>query len=128
MPRKSLDDLGALQRAVIETVWELGEATVGQVRARLPHRPAYTTVLTVLQKLERAGWLRHRTEGRSYVYRAARTRRAEGVSALRRFMERVFDGDRRALFEHLLEDEHLTASELAELRRMIDARRRERRG
>ena len=124
MPRKSLDDLGELQRAVIEIVWELGEANVEQVRARLPRRPAYTTVLTVLQKLERAGWLRHRAEGRSYVWRAARTRQAEGVSALKRFAERVFDGDRRLLFEHLLADEKLSAKDLDELRRMIDARRK----
>ena len=32
MARKSIDELGALQKAVMETVWELGEAGVGQVR------------------------------------------------------------------------------------------------
>ena len=124
MPRKSLNDLGELQRAVIEIVWELGEPTVEQVRARLPRRPAYTTVLTILQKLERGGWLRHRAVGRSYVWRAVRSRRVEGVSALRKFADHVFGGDRRLLFEHLLADEELSARDLDELRRMIDVRRK----
>ena len=53
----SLDDLGALQRAVMEIVWELGEATVNQVRDKLGRRKplAYTTVLTVMQKLDKVG-------------------------------------------------------------------------
>src|SRR5262245_29017937 len=71
MARKSLDDLGVLQKAVMETVWELGEATVQQVLDRLGRdrdkSPAYTTILTVLQKLEKGGWVTHRAEGRSYV-------------------------------------------------------------
>ena len=70
MSGKLLDDLGQLQRAVIEVVWELGEASVHQVRDRLRQRKelAYTTVLTAMQKLEKAGWLRHRTEGKVYIY------------------------------------------------------------
>ena len=39
MARKSIDELGALQKAVMEAVWELGEATVGQVRDRLEREP-----------------------------------------------------------------------------------------
>ena len=100
MARKSLDDLGALQKAVMEAVWDLGEATVQQVRDRLGggRPPAYTTVLSVMQKLERAGWLDHRAEGRSYVYRATRSREEEGASSLRAFTERVFGGDPLRLF------------------------------
>ena len=70
MAKRSLDDLGDLQSAVMNAVWDLGEATVVQVRDRLAadKELAYTTVLSVLQKLEKAGWLKHRTDGRSYVY------------------------------------------------------------
>jgi hypothetical protein len=54
MQRKSLDDLGELQRTVLETVWDLREANVHQVRERLGKRKklAYTTVLSAMQKLE----------------------------------------------------------------------------
>ena len=106
-------------------IWKEGEATVSQVRDRLggKTKPAYTTVLTVMQKLEKAGWLRHRSEGRAYVYRATRSRRAEGIDTLRRFLGSVFHGDPVLMFEHLLESDELTPGELAELRRLIDERR-----
>lgn len=65
MSRGSLDDLGELQKTVMEIVWTLGEASVNQVRAKLGRRKlAYTTVLSVMQKLDKAGWLTHREEGR----------------------------------------------------------------
>jgi predicted transcriptional regulator len=129
MSRRSLDDLGELQKSVIEAVWGLGEATVQQVRDRLDREPplAYTTVLSVLQKLEKAGWLTHRAAGRSYVYRTTRSREEAGSLSLRSFMNRVFQGDPLRLFQHLIDDEGLSDGDLAALRKMIDARRKERR-
>lgn len=127
MAGRSLDNLGELQAAVMDVVWELGEATVGQVRDHLaPTRElAYTTVLSVMQKLEKTGWLKHRTDGRSYVYKPRRSRGDAGRNALRGFTERMFGGDPLVLFEHLLDDERLTAAELAELRKMLERRRKE---
>jgi BlaI family penicillinase repressor len=131
MARKSLDDLGALQKAVMETVWELGEASVQQVLDRLGRdrdkAPAYTTILTVLQKLEKGGWLTHRAEGRSYVYRPTRSRHEVGTSSLRGFIDRVFRGDPLLMFQHLIDDQGLSDRDLAALRTMIDRRRKERR-
>ena len=127
MAKRSLDDLGDLQSAVMNAVWDLGEATVVQVRDRLASDKelAYTTVLSVLQKLEKAGWLKHRTDGRSYVYLPKRSRNDAGKSALRQFTERLFGGDPLVVFEHLLDDDRLTAAELAELRKMLERRRKE---
>ena len=126
MARKSIDALGALQTAVMETLWELGEATVGQVRERLKRdpEPAYTTILSVMQKLEKTGWLTHRAEGRTYVYRPTRSRNEAGSSTLRTFIDRVFRGDRLLLFQHLLEDKELSAEDLSALKKMIDQKRR----
>ena len=127
MAKRSLDDLGDLQSAVMNAVWDLGEATVVQVRDRLAadKELAYTTVLSVLQKLEKAGWLKHRTDGRSYVYLPKRSRDDAGKSALRQFTERLFGGDPLVVFEHLLDDDRLTSAELAELRKMLERRRKE---
>jgi predicted transcriptional regulator len=123
----SIDDLGTLQRAVLETVWERGEATVHDVLAHLPsERPlAYTSVLSTLQVLEKLGWVTHRTEGRTYVYRATRSRDEAGKRSLRKFVQGVFRGNALLLFQHLLEDDHLSPEELASLHRMIDRRRQE---
>ncbi|MHC4079693.1 MAG: BlaI/MecI/CopY family transcriptional regulator [Planctomycetota bacterium] len=127
MSRKRIDELGSLQQAVMDVIWDKGEATVGDVRAALgDRRPAYTTVLSVLQKLEKAGWLEHRAEGRAYVYSAKRSRRQEGSSALWQFIDGVFRGDPTLLFEHLIEGDRLDDTDLAALRKMIDAKRQER--
>lgn len=127
MSSKLLDDLGKLQRAVIEVVWELGEASVHQVRKQLALKKklAYTTVLTALQKLEKAGWLRHRNEGKTYVYIPTRTREEAGAKSVRKFMERMFDGDALLMFQHLMSQSKLSDEELRELRNMIDEKRRE---
>jgi len=130
MARASIDELGELQRAVMESVWAMGEATVQQVRDRLGRdpSPAYTTILSVMQKLERGGWLRHRPEGRTYVYAPTRTRDEAGSSTLRTFIERVFRGDPQLLFQRLLDDRELGPEDLAEFQRMIERKRREEEG
>ena len=127
MSGKLLDDLGELQRAVIEEVWELGEASVHQVRKRLANKKklAYTTVLTTLQKLEKAGWLRHRNEGKTSVYIPTRTREEAGANSVRKFMERIFDGDALLMFQHLMRQSKLSDKDLRELRKMIDEKRKE---
>jgi BlaI family transcriptional regulator, penicillinase repressor len=127
MARTSMDRLGSLQKAVMEAVWELGEATVQQVRDRVDREPlpAYTTILSVMQKLEKAGWLTHRPEGRSYIYQPIRSREEAGATSLRTFIERVFRGDSLLLFQHLLDDENLSDEDLKALRTMIDRRRKD---
>ena len=128
MSGKLLDDLGQLQRAVIEVVWNLGEASVHQARKELGRKKklAYTTVLTAMQNLEKAGWLRHRTEGKVYIYSPTRTREQAGGKSVRKFMERMFDGDALLMFQHLMRQSKLSDEELQELRKMIDAKRKER--
>lgn len=127
MDEETLDGLGALQRAVLETVWEMGEATVQQVRDRLAAAErgelAYTTVLSVMQKLEKAGWLGHRAEGRVYVYKPTRTRDEADSSTARALLRRVFGGDPLRLFQHILTDEELSERDLAALKTLIDRKR-----
>ncbi|MHC4749569.1 MAG: BlaI/MecI/CopY family transcriptional regulator [Planctomycetota bacterium] len=128
MSGKLLDDLGQLQRAVIEVVWELGEASVHQVRKELSRKKklAYTTILTAMQKLEKAGWLQHRTEGKVYIYAPTRTRKEAGEKSVRKFLERMFDGDALLMFQHLMRQSKLSDEELRELRKIIDEKRKER--
>ena len=128
MSGRSYESLGGLQKRVMDAVWALGEASVQQVRERVDPEQAlaYTTVLSVLQKLEKQGWLRHRAQGRAYLYQPARSREQVGTGALRALLERVFAGDRLMLFQRLIDDHDLSDDELAALRTMIDQRRKER--
>jgi BlaI family transcriptional regulator, penicillinase repressor len=127
MKCKPLDDLGELQRTVLEMVWELGEASVHEVRERLNRTKqlAYTTVLSAMQKLEKAGWLNHRAQGKSYVYFATQTRDQAGAGSVRRLVKRLFDGDALAMFSHLIRTSDLSENDLLELRKMINERKQE---
>ena len=128
MSKKSLDHFGQLQRAVIEVVWELGEASVRQVweRLRLRKELAYTTVLTAMQRLERAGWLKHRIEGRKNVYLPTRTRAQAGAKSVRKFVHRMFNGNALLMFRQLVEQGELSDDELGELQKLINKKRKER--
>ena len=127
MSKKSLDHFGQLQRAVIEVVWELGEATVRQVWKHLCRRKelAYTTVLTAMQRLEKDGWLRHRVEGKKHVYLPTKTRAQAGAGSVRKFVQRMFNGNALVLFRQLVEEGELSDGELQELQQMINLKRKE---
>ena len=127
MSRTSLDNLGELQRAVMEVVWKRGEASVHDVRAQLDKRKelAYTTILTTLQKLEKAGLLSHRSEGKSYIYLPTRSREQAGAGSVKRFLKQVFEGDAVAMFQHLIREGDLSDDDLREVRKMIEDKRKE---
>jgi len=127
--RRFSHSLGPLQREVLEIVWKLGQASVNDVREELAGKRllAYTTVLSTMQKLEKAGWLTHKMDGRQYVYMAKHTKHEEGQGLLRQVRERFFNDSPVALFQHLLRSEELSPKELDELQQMIQQRRREHR-
>lgn len=66
----------------MEAVWTGGRGSVRGVQARLPAAPAYTTVMTTLDRLYKKGLLERERDGRAFVYRAALTRQdVEGAVA-----------------------------------------------
>ena len=74
MAKTRLFRLGDLQLRIMKVLWSQGEATVAEVhRAVGAERDlAYTTVATMLRKMEARGLVRHRLEARSFVYGPAR--------------------------------------------------------
>lgn len=116
------NDLGPLQREIVAIVWMLEEPTVNDVREHLASEGrelAYTTVLSALQKLEKAGWLTHRAEGRSYRYRVLKSRERERRRSLRRLLRQLFGGDRALLLQHLLADGEVTRPEARALTQLV---------
>ncbi len=123
-PGKRFDELGELQQAILEVLWTLKEATVQEVREHL-HRekiPAYTTVLSLLQKLEKNGWVTHRSDGRTYIYSPAISHAKERSRSLSAFVDRLFGGDPTRLFEHLLDDPRVSVDEITTIRKLIRAK------
>ena len=74
MARRTLHPLGETEMELLQHVWELDRATVGEVHQRVleTREVAYTTVMTVMKKLASKGYLAYTKEGNAYVYQAAR--------------------------------------------------------
>ena len=106
----------------MKVVWRNGSATVRDVYEALreQRRIAYTTVMTTMNVLADKGYLHRALEGRAYRYRPAHPEDAVVKSMVQEFIDRVFDGASRPLFQHLVEREPLTEAERAELVRLIE--------
>jgi BlaI family penicillinase repressor len=128
MSKQPLDQLGKLQRRVVEAVWDIGEATVRQVWERICPKKnlSYTTILAAMQRLEKSGWLRHRLEGKSNVYIPTRTREQAGIGSIRKLAQRIYEGNALLMFRHLVEEGDLSDEQLQELQKIISRKRKER--
>src|SRR5512141_2299849 len=107
---------------VMAVLWEVGSATVAEVRERLVDELAYTTVLTVLRTLEEKGYVAHEEAGKAYRYRPLVAREAAGQSALTRLVRKVFRGSPELLLTQLVSDRGLTRDEMERMRELLDER------
>ncbi len=117
--RRALVPFGETEMEILQVVWELGEASVADVHARLGGDRAYTTVMTVMRNLADKGYLTFRKQGRMYVYRPAVPPEEFKADLLQRLVDKVF-GSPLALVQTLVRQESLGPDELAELQRLIE--------
>jgi BlaI family transcriptional regulator, penicillinase repressor len=106
MARKSRNnpfDLPALELKCMKALWALGEATVEDIRASLlPARPlAYTTVMTVMDRLAHKGLVERQKRGRAHLYTSAVREESVREHAVSRLVENFFGGSREELRTHL---------------------------
>ncbi|HTS10557.1 MAG TPA: BlaI/MecI/CopY family transcriptional regulator [Candidatus Limnocylindrales bacterium] len=108
-PRRSVLDLAPLELDCMNMLWPLGEGTVRDIRDRLaPRRPrAYTTIMTIMDRLARKGIVERRKSGRAYIYRANLTAEEARTQALGQVIENFFDGSREALLAQLGASSHV---------------------
>ena len=85
---------------------------------------AYTTIATMLRKMEARGLVRHRAEGRSFMYRAAVNADAVTRSMSEHLLDRLFAGNLADLVCHLLEAREIAPDELAKIEKLIAERRK----
>jgi predicted transcriptional regulator len=119
--------LSDIQVGFMQALWELGEGSVSDVQAHLERagrKQAPTTVATVLRRLEAKGWVAHRDGGRGFIYRAAVSRQEATGSLVERLTGAFFGGDVPALVSHLLDSRAVTKREIAEIKRLIEAKER----
>jgi BlaI family penicillinase repressor len=119
--------LGDLQLRIMRVLWKSGPASVAEVKRQLGgNRLAYTTVATMLRKMEDRGLLRHGQTGRRFIYVPAVTAEEVTRSMADDLVERLFEGNLADTVAHLLETREVGHKELAELERLIQQRKRQR--
>jgi len=106
----------------MRALWEHGEADTQTVCDALSTRnkqPAYTTVSTLLKRLEKRGLITHRQMGRKQMFRPRVTEEEVQSSMVSDLIGSLFQGDSRALVSHLLKEKELAPGDLETLQKMI---------
>jgi predicted transcriptional regulator len=116
-------ELGKGEFEVLRALWAVKSASVRDVLNHLHENGrgvAYTTVQTVLNRLEQKGYVRSDKSGLAYVYRARISREQFSQSRLSSLLDQLYDGAAGPLALQLLKTQKLTPSEVEELRELID--------
>jgi BlaI family transcriptional regulator, penicillinase repressor len=102
-PRRALLDLAPLELDCMNTLWPMGQGTVREIRDRLAaRRPrAYTTIMTIMDRLARKGIVERRKVGRAYMYRPNLSAEEARGHALDQVIENFFAGSKEALLAQL---------------------------
>jgi BlaI family transcriptional regulator, penicillinase repressor len=106
-----------LELECLKALWVLGEGTVRDVREILVgnRKLAYTTVMTVLDRLEKRGGVSRRKNGRSFLYQPRATQEALRRYAVKELVDQFFGGSEDALRQYLMHPrEHITPADPAD--------------
>jgi BlaI family penicillinase repressor len=117
-----LPELGDAELEVLKALWDAGPGTVRQVLQHLHDRGrkvAYTTVLTVLSRLEQKGYVASDKSGLAYIYKPKVSRQKVVGSRLKAVVEQLYDGAAAPLVLHLMESQRFTPEEIEQLQRLI---------
>ena len=116
-----LPKLSKLELAIMETLWTKGASSVREIQEGFPakRRPAYTTVQTIVYRLEAKNALRRTKKiGNAHIFEAVLSRTA----AQRRLIDDVlglFGGRAQPLMAHLIESGQLTLADIEDARKAL---------
>lgn len=111
-----------LEMQILSILWDLNSATVREIAARLPDgKPrAYTTVLSMMQVMERKGLVTHFREGNANRYEPVPKREDVVTPFLTGLMNKVFGGKPASMVQSLIDTETLDEGELKAIRKLVN--------
>jgi len=111
-----------LEMQVLSVLWQNGPCTARKVLELLPDKKkrAYTTVLSIMQMMEKKNLLTHQRKGNANLYRPLQDRETIVRPFISRVVSQVFGGSRLSMVESLLGTDKLNKEELEQLRTLID--------
>jgi len=106
---------------IMQVIWDLGSASIREVQERLPEkrRPAYTTVQTIVRRLEEKGAVRRvKKIGNAFIFEPLISRRSAHHRLITELLE-LFGGSARPLMAHLAETGKLNLEDVRELETLL---------
>ena len=118
--------MGQVQLKIMQMLWELKRATARELTEELSKSEpiAHSTVQTLLRQLENKGSVNHELDGRTFYFFPVVQEEKVKKSATRELLQNVFKGSVGGLVSHLLENEKVSTEEIAEIRRLLDKKRK----
>ena len=127
MQSRRMFRLGDLQLEIMKLLWRQGALRVADVHRELGERRfAYTTIATMLRKMEERGLVRHREQGRAFCYEAVVSAEEVTRNTTADLLDRLFEGSLADAVSHLLDTREIQPEELDRLERLIQERRNRR--
>jgi len=110
-----------LEMQVLSVLWKHGPCTVREVLGAMPDGKAraYTTILSVMQVMERKGLVSHVARGKAHVYASCMSRAKATGPLLRNLVKHVFGGSALAALQQFLSEAAVDRKELKEMRNLI---------
>ena len=124
MDRKKSIKLTRFELEIMQVLWEIGSGSVREIQERLPEkrRPAYTTVQTIVRRLEEKEAVRRLKKiGNAFIFEPLITRRSAHHRLINELLD-SFGGSARPLMAHLAETGKLSLEDLKELEDIVAQR------
>ena len=124
MTRKRPIKLTKFELEIMAALWELSSGSIREIHEKLPEkkRPAYTTVQTIIRRLEEKGAVRQTKQvGNAHIFEPVITRDAAHRRLINELLD-LFGGSARPLMAHLAEAGKLTLEDVKELENLLAER------
>ena len=111
-----------LEMQILSVLWDRGASTAREVLETMPDgkKRAYTSILSVMQVMEKKGLLKHTNRGVAHVYSPAVEKSKIIQPFMRRVLNEVFAGRPSAMMQALLTETPVSDSEMAEIQKLLE--------
>src|SRR5665213_1399953 len=110
MPRPRQPGLTENELEVMKILWIQAPLKVSDIldQLRRTPKPAYTSMLTLVQTMEKKGYIKHKKDGKAFSYLPVLQKKKFLISEVKRIAKRLFVGSPGKLVLNLVENEHLS--------------------
>ena len=121
MPRPRQPGLTENELEVMQVLWAHAPLKISDILEQLQRnpKPAYTSLLTLVQTMEKKGYIKHEKEGKAFAYLPILKKKKYLAGEVKRIVKRLFGGKASSLVMNLVESEQLSKYEIENLKQLL---------